>query len=66
MEDGPDSEEKFETGNYGVSTTSKIEWFFVVDPTEDSLRKLDCDKWPKEADKLLDIARHRQPQAPRT
>ena len=62
---GPDSEstDEFVTGNYAISTTSSIEWFFVVEPTEDSLRKLGCVKWPTEAEhKLPDTSRHRQPQ----
>ena len=38
----PDSHIEFTTGNYGVTTTSAVEWHFVVNPeTEGVLAQLD-------------------------
>ena len=44
-----DSRDEFTTGNYGVSTTPEIEWWFVADPEREGL------SWPEEA-KLRDAA----------
>ena len=49
-----DSKEYFTSANYGVTTTSQIEWLFVVEP-QDGLRKLRLAAWPHEQ-KLLDAA----------
>ena len=43
--DGPDSNDRFITGNYGVDTTAKIHRHFVFDP-EESLSKLGLNEWP--------------------
>ena len=48
-----DSDDHFETSNYGVKTTSAIEWLYVVEPTADSLVQLGLDHWPREDDALL-------------
>ena len=40
-----DSEAWFETGNYKIKTTSKIEWHFVARPT-DGLEALGMGRWP--------------------
>lgn len=42
-----DSQVIFKTSNYGVSTTSEIEWYFVNDP-EDGLSTLGIKSWPAE------------------
>ena len=34
-----DSQDKFDTPNYGVSTSSEIEWLFVTDPMSDKTKK---------------------------
>eukprot|EP00966_Prymnesium_polylepis_P017998 415452-Prymnesium_polylepis.3 len=36
-----DSFDRFITGNYGVTTTPQLEWWFVTDPERD-------EEWPKE------------------
>ena len=52
-----DSKEFFTSGNYGVTTTSQIEWYFVFDPN-DGLSKLHgvVDDWPEEQ-MLIEAAR---------
>ena len=50
-----DSQAPFTTTNYGVTTTSQIEYNFVVDP-DDALRKLGLAAWPVE-EKLLEAQR---------
>ena len=40
-----DSCKFFTAGNYGITTQSRVEWFFVVDPSE-GLRKLPKDALP--------------------
>jgi hypothetical protein len=42
-----DSKEPFLSPNYGVNTSAKIEWFFVVDP-ETGLATLGLEAWPIE------------------
>ena len=50
-----DSLERFTTGNYGVTTTSEIEFAIVTTPTADALARLRLAAWPAEAsDKLPD------------
>ena len=44
----PDVKRYFTTGNYGVKTTSEIEWWFVVEPDRKRLSKLKLDAWPTE------------------
>ena len=46
-----DSQSAFLTPNYGVSTTSEIEWFYVYNPTDEQMRSLKLDghslsTWP--------------------
>ena len=38
----PDASMKLQAHNYGTETTSKIEWHFVVAPTDESLREVGC------------------------
>lgn len=47
-----DSRDEFTTSNYGVETTSQIEWWFVVDPVEGrrALRRKD---WPIEHEEKI-------------
>jgi hypothetical protein len=46
--DSTDSQFAFSTSNYGMTTTSEIEWWFVADP-ERGLRRLRLtDGWPQE------------------
>ena len=48
-----DSQIEFRAGNYGVVTTSLIEWWFVVDPESALAAKVGGTRWPSEAtDKL--------------
>lgn len=42
-----DSNETWTTDNYGISTTPKIEWFFVVSPEKGKL-EMDIPAYPKE------------------
>ena len=46
--DEVDSKEFFQAKNYETWTTSKIEWNFVVNPTEEGLRGLGLKDWPKD------------------
>eukprot|EP00965_Chrysotila_dentata_P097908 3237093-Pleurochrysis_carterae.AAC.1 len=42
---------EFTTGNYGITTTPKTEWLFVVGTPEqvaEHLKSLDGGKWPAE------------------
>ena len=45
-----DSQQAFTTSNYGITTTSEVEWWFVVDPEaglkqlEDALKELGCEE----------------------
>ena len=59
LEQVTESTDKFTTGNYGVTTTSAVEWHFVVNPeTEGVLAQLGLERWPGEADdKLPDRSR---------
>ena len=41
-----DSSVSFTPNNYPTSTTSKIEWLFVVDPSLESLSSLGVEEWP--------------------
>ena len=43
-----DSDLYFTAYNYGIRTTSKIEWNYVVDPTENGLQKVGLTEWPAE------------------
>ena len=47
----PDSQEWFSVGNYGTTTTSEIEYAFIVDPTQGTLSKLGLEDegWPRES-----------------
>ena len=44
-----DSLDEFTTGNYGVTTTPQIEYWFVVDPEREGLAKQFANPWPVEA-----------------
>lgn len=50
-----DADTTFTTGNYGIETTSKIEWAFVVEPTEQALVRLSRSAWPAETDEALRV-----------
>jgi hypothetical protein len=43
-----DSHAEFQTPNYGVKTTSAVEWWVVVEPTPARLLELGLDSWPGE------------------
>ena len=43
---GPDATRPFTAHNYGTTTTSEAEWYFVVDPTQANLEKLELSEWP--------------------
>ena len=43
-----DSRLRFTTGNYGISTTSEIEWWFVHSPSAAALATLALERWPTE------------------
>lgn len=43
-----DSDRYFEVYNYGTVTTSRVEFFFVVEPTEQRLAELNLKEWPPE------------------
>lgn len=47
-----DSHAQFYTSNYGITTSSNIEWMFVLDPSARNLTKLGLDEWPKETKTL--------------
>ena len=57
-----DSCKFFTAGNYGITTQSRVEWFFVVDPSE-GLRKLPKDALPTGATRG-DAAQARTAQTP--
>ena len=41
--------------NYGIETTSKIEWLFVVSTDTDAAREqLQLERWPAESEKMKD------------
>lgn len=48
-----DSRLKFVTGNYGITTSSEIEWAYVLEPTKERLARLRFSQWPAEAEKKL-------------
>ena len=50
-----DSHLQFRSLNYGVQTTSNIEWLFVSSPDEASLERLRLSRWPPEQ-ALLDAS----------
>ena len=43
-----DSHLPFLSGNYGINTTSEIEWWFVRAPGEAGLKECGLSKWPAE------------------
>ena len=49
--EGSESKQPFETGNYGVMTTSETEWLFVTSPTAAPPAHLD--HWPEESPEKL-------------
>ncbi len=57
-----DSDVEFFADNYGITTTSKIEWNFVADPSEKNLKKLLLEQWPQETT-LKDVKLRRRPKA---
>lgn len=61
-----DSDEPFRPDNYGIETTSRIEWSFVVEPTaEGVLSRLGIDAWPEEkASTVGSDDRRREPLSP--
>lgn len=44
-----DSRTDFTSTNYGITTTSETEFWFVVDPSDNTLEKIGRDGWPVEA-----------------
>ena len=57
---GAESTDEFVTGNYGIRTSSKVEWLFVCDP-EATPTQLNLECWPKESEeKLSDRGRCRR------
>ena len=56
-----DSRELFVTANYGISTTSELEYWYVVDPTrgETVLNGLGLERWPTEAHSASGAKRRR-------
>ena len=60
--DRGDSDQEFTTGNYGITTTSRLEWSFVTDLDGVPDASLARERWPDESpDKLPDRKRCRQP-----
>jgi len=60
-----DSTCEFTTVNYGICTTSALEWHYVVEPftSKDTLARMGRDGWASEAqDKLPDRSLCRQPE----
>ena len=43
-----DSNVEFLAAAHGITTTSKVEWHYVVDPSAPSLEMLNIDAWPEE------------------
>lgn len=64
-----DAKVEFTVGNYGTSTTSEYEYWFVVEPTPATLGKLGLREWPRDK-KLYDDPDSRKlcrvPKHPRT
>ena len=63
--DGPGTEstDTFVAGNYGVQTSSKVEWFYGVD-ADATPAQFGLDAWPAESEEKLPdraVARKRQP-----
>ena len=59
-----DSAVEFTTGNYGVTTTSSLEWLFVVEPSESALRRMGRQAWASEDEgKMPDRSHCRQPES---
>ena len=54
---GPDADAEFTTGNYGVTTTSKIEWEYVTDESA-TPEKLGREAWPTESEAKLPDRSH--------
>jgi len=64
--DSADSHEGFTTSNYRLSSSSEIEWFFVVEPTAEQRKRLGLgDEWPAEESlrdqKRMHLAREPRP-----
>ena len=55
-----DSSITFKTGNYGIETTSEIEWLFVISP-DTGLEQLSLNTWPAENPSMC--SRPRQPRS---
>ena len=51
--EGSESKQPFETGNYGVMTTSETEWLFVTSPMATPPEQLHLDHWPEESPEKL-------------
>ena len=43
---GPDAHVEFTVGNYGTTTSSEVEYFFVTDPVPATLKTLGRYEWP--------------------
>jgi len=56
-----DSDSKFQNRNYGIGTTSRIEWWFVVDPSATQLAALELERWPSEDPALCSHPRSPRP-----
>jgi hypothetical protein len=58
-----DSSCAFDTPNYAMTTTSKVEWVFVTDP-EGGLLTLGRAAWPVEAERLELTQLHKRKPTP--
>ena len=56
-----DSQLLFTTPNYGVETTSEVEWLFVTEPHMDTLERLRRPAWPAEHPRYTDEITRRKP-----
>ena len=54
---GCDCDDEFTTGNYGVTSTSRVEWHFVADPAG-GLEHLGREEWPAESEEMLPNREH--------
>ena len=49
-----DADDEFYAPNYGTTTTSRIEWHFVTNPTAAGLKACGIEEWPKETRNMGD------------
>ena len=58
--DSVDSHIIYCSSNYGIQINSRIEWNFVINPSENNLDKLNFNEWPQETE--LDSKDRRKPK----